>query len=155
MEDCTWLRPKKGTRHINVVELESVVKALNLATKWPFKRIVLHTDSETVFGWLRNSVDNISRLKIKGLSEVLVQRRVQIVEDIVNTCGLDVDIKWVPTADNLADGLTRVPTAWLSSQASPAKVAASVTAAAPSLALEDIHCAQETMKLCKRQRSTC
>ena len=111
--------------------------------KWSFKRIVLHTDSKTVFGWLSNSVDNISRLKIKGLSEVLVQRRVQIIEDIVNPCGLDVDMKWVPTADNLADGLTRVLTAWLSSQASPAKVAASVTGAAPSLALEDTHCAQE------------
>ena len=49
----------------------------------------------------------------------------------------------MPTADNLADGLTRVPTAWLSSQASSVEVAASVTAAAPSLALEDIHCAQE------------
>ena len=68
VEDFTWLRPKQDTRHINVVELESVVKALNLATKWPFKRIVLHTDSKTVFGWLRNSVDNISRLKIKALA---------------------------------------------------------------------------------------
>ena len=149
LEDCSWLRPKKDTRHINVVELESVVKALNLATKWPFKHVVLHTDSKTVHGWLQKSVGNISRLRVGGLNEVLVRRRVQIVEDIINTCGLQLDVKWVASPDNLADALTRVPSPWLedvkkcpSSDDAAAEVAAAVAPAVPCLSQEEVQTAQ-------------
>ena len=49
VEDRSWLRPAKDVRHINIAELDAVIKALNLVTKWPAKRVVLRTDSRTVY----------------------------------------------------------------------------------------------------------
>ena len=140
IEDCSWLRQEKDSRHINIAELDAVIKGLTLASKWPVKRIVLHTDSKTVHGWLQQALNNIRRLKVGGLQEVLVRRRVQIIVDIVDTCGLKVKLKWVASADNLADVLTRVPTEWLAKQAPSVNVAASVV---PSVSLHDICVAQE------------
>ena len=40
IEDAAWLRKKDDTAHINLAELDAVVKGLNLAIKWncdPFK----------------------------------------------------------------------------------------------------------------------
>ena len=43
IEDRSWLRAAKDARHINIVELDAVIKGLNLATKWPVKRVTIHT----------------------------------------------------------------------------------------------------------------
>ena len=51
VEDAAWLRKKEDNTHINVAELEAVVKGVNLALKWNIRR--LQTDSTTVFGWLK------------------------------------------------------------------------------------------------------
>ena len=33
-EDVTWLREKNNYNHINVAELDAVLKGINLAIKW-------------------------------------------------------------------------------------------------------------------------
>ena len=40
-------------------------------------------------------------------------RRLQIVTDLIQTAGLTVLVDWVPSANNLADVMTRVPVAWV------------------------------------------
>ena len=112
-EDCSWLRPYDDKRHINIVELEAAIRGLTLAVDWQVKRVRLMTDSKTVTSWLREVIGNVRRTRTKGLHEVLVQRGLQIVADLVDTTGLVVSVEWVLTAENRADSLTRVPVAWV------------------------------------------
>ena len=113
VEDRSWLRPHNDKRHINVVELDAVVKALSLATQWDCSNIRVVTDSKTVASWLRDVVGNVCRVRAKGLYGTLVQRRLQIVADMISTCDLVVVVDWVPTDQNPADALTRVPAPWV------------------------------------------
>ena len=88
-----------------------------------------------MYGWLQQSLSNVRRLKVGGLQEVLVRRRVQIIEDIVATTGLQVNLIWEATSDNLADELTRVPSSWLASRAQDelSAIAASVVGSTVSV----------------------
>ena len=113
MEDRSWLRPHGDTRHINTMELEAAIRGLSLAVSWRATRVRLMTDSKTVASWLKDVVGDVRRTRVKGLHGVLVQRRLQIVADLVITVGLAVTIEWVPTGQNRADVLTRVPPAWV------------------------------------------
>ncbi|XP_065198688.1 uncharacterized protein LOC135830349 [Sycon ciliatum] len=113
LEDCSWLRPFGDKRHINIVELEAAIRGLSLAVHWQAKHVRLMTDSKTAEFWLREVIGNVRRTKTKGLHEVLVQRRLQIVADLIVTAGLSVSVEWVPTVKNRADALTRVPVEWV------------------------------------------
>ena len=113
IEDRAWLRPYGDKRHINIVELEAAIRGLSLAVNWQAKHVRLMTDSKTVASWLRDVVGNVRRTKIKGLHEVLMQRRLQIVSDLVITACMDVSVEWVPTAQNRADIVTCVSPAWV------------------------------------------
>ena len=104
-----WLPPSGDKRHINVVELEAAIKGLSLAVGWNFETVHLKTDSNTVASWLRDVIGNVRRVRTKALYEVLVQRRLQIVADMIQTAKLTVTVDWVPSADNPADVMTRVP----------------------------------------------
>eukprot|EP00117_Sycon_ciliatum_P015220 scpid31464/ scgid0234/ Protein NYNRIN; NYN domain and retroviral integrase catalytic domain-containing protein; Pol-like protein len=144
IEDRSWLRPADDKRHINIAELDAVIKGLNAAANWPARKIRLHTDSKTVHGWLRQILGNERRVKVGGLHELLVKRRLQIIDDIVATARLDVEVDWVPSEQNLSDQLTRVPTSWLActSDNSATDVAASL-AIMPSLSMAEILAGQE------------
>eukprot|EP00117_Sycon_ciliatum_P045923 scpid44614/ scgid2187/ len=110
VEDKSWLRPSDDKRHINIAELDAVIKSLNLALCWPVKNVVLHTDSRTVHGWLTQLLNNIRRVKVSGLHATLVQRRLQIIDDLITVSGITVDVEWVRSEDNISDQLTRVMT---------------------------------------------
>ena len=112
-EDRSIVCPYDDKRHINIVVLEATIRGLSLAVDWQVKRVRLMTDSKTVASWLREVIGNVRRTRTKGLHEVLVQRRLQIVADLVDTTGLVVSVEWVLTAENRADGLTLVPVAWV------------------------------------------
>ena len=45
LEDVWWLRPTNNAWHINLAELDAVVKGINLALQWQAKRLHLRTDS--------------------------------------------------------------------------------------------------------------
>lgn len=109
LEDQSWLRPGDDKRHINVAELDAVIRGLNLAANWGVKKLIVVTDSQTVYGWLRSLLGDVKRVRATGLNQVLVERRLQIVDDLISTTQMDVSVDWVPSQDNLADRLTRVP----------------------------------------------
>ena len=111
IEDGCWLRPPEDKRHINLAELEAVIKALSLslAVKWDFTM----THSKTVAGWLKQITDNVRRVKTKGLHDVLMQRRLQLIDDLVVTAGMTVEVQWISSSENKADESTRVPLDWV------------------------------------------
>ena len=112
IEDRSWLRPAADTQFINVSELEATIKGLYIAVRWGATKVRLMTDSKSPASWLNDVVRNSYRVCTKGLHEVVVQRRLQIVSDIVIVAGLSVIVVWVPSAKNRADILTRVPATW-------------------------------------------
>ena len=73
------------------------------------KSVMLRTDSQTVYGWLQQLLNNIRRLCTGDLQEVLVRQRVQIISNIVVTVGLQLKLRWVAPAENITDTLTRIP----------------------------------------------
>ena len=52
VEDSAWLRKVIDFNHVNVAELEVVLKGVNLAIKWGMKSPNLKADSSIVYGWL-------------------------------------------------------------------------------------------------------
>ena len=112
IEDACWLR-SDSYAHINMAELDAVVKGVNMALTWGMKTIHLRTDSQTVFHWVSEAVSGRSRLKTKAASEMLIRRRLAILNELIATYNLSFDVSFVPSALNLADALTRVPQKWL------------------------------------------
>ena len=114
VEDGCWLRKENDASHINLAELDAVVRGLSLATKWNVKELDIMTDSATVYGWINSTLLKEKRIKTYGMSEVLVQRRLGLIENVIAECGLTVRVLKVPSEKNKADKLTRVPKRWLS-----------------------------------------
>ena len=113
VEDASWLRKKDDTAHINVAELDAVVRGINLALKWKLSKVVLATDSATVYGWLTSTLTGSHRIRTSGIAEMLVRRRLSMVDDLKKEYGLAITVELVKSADNKADALTRVPQTWL------------------------------------------
>ena len=113
IEDHCWLWPMSDKHHINVAALDAAIKALSVAINWKLESVRLVTDSKTVHGWLSMLLGNVQRVKVSGLYKSLVERCLQIIEDLVATIGIKVDVEWVPSAKNKADRLTRLPSSFL------------------------------------------
>ena len=71
VEDASWLR-KDESSHINMAELDAVIKGLNLALAWRVKKVELLTDSPAVQCWISDAISGKSRLKTKVASEMLI-----------------------------------------------------------------------------------
>ena len=56
LEDGAWLRPKGDVDHINLAELEAVIKGVNLGLKWGSPEMRIMTDSTSVYNWLKCSI---------------------------------------------------------------------------------------------------
>lgn len=114
VEDAAWLRKKSDHSHINVAELEAVLKGINLALKWGLKEIEIKTDSATVHSWVTSIITSDHRIKTKGAAEMLIRRRLGILHDLIEECELKLKITFVPSEKNHADALTRVKKNWMS-----------------------------------------
>ena len=124
LEDAAWLRKKNDCAHINVAELEAVVKGLNLGLKWGFGRIKIMTDSATVYSWLQSILSGSHRPRTHGLSEMIVKRRLSLLSETVKEFQVEVEVRLVPSAENEADSLTRIPKTWLAAAPMAGAVAA-------------------------------
>ncbi|XP_054267042.1 uncharacterized protein LOC128989196 [Macrosteles quadrilineatus] len=71
VEDASWLRKQHDSAHINLAELEAILKGVNLALRWGLKKIVFITDSATVHAWVSSILTGDRPIKTHGLSEVL------------------------------------------------------------------------------------
>ncbi|XP_067943225.1 uncharacterized protein [Watersipora subatra] len=72
VEDASWLRGVNNRTHISMVELEGVIKAINMVMKWNLKNVTILTDSATVVGWVKSVLQDCKRPKVSDLSEMLV-----------------------------------------------------------------------------------
>lgn len=113
IEDASWLRPRDDAAHINLSELDAVLKGINMALKWGRRKICVKTDSSTVYRWLRAVINKTHNVKTRALSERLIRRRLDTLREIIDLEQVDIEPFLVPSAANLADCLTRVPQTWL------------------------------------------
>ena len=68
VEDGAWLRKQDDGSHINMAELDSVLRGLNLTVKWGLEKVEILTDSATVFSWLKSALFDTHTVKTKGMS---------------------------------------------------------------------------------------
>ena len=143
IEDAAWLRTEVDTdMHINLSELDAALNGVNMAVAWGFTRLNLRTDSVTVQRWLTDALTGRARLRTKAQSEMLIRRRVAVFQQLVTEYGLAVSVELVPSANNRADELTRVPREWL--KVKPTE-AVGVVAAVRTARAEDIQAVHESV----------
>jgi transposase InsO family protein len=152
VEDASWLRKVDDAAHINLAELEGILKGLNLALAWQLRNLVIMCDSATVCAWMRSLLSGDKPLRVKGLGEALVRRRLSLIEDVIKEYGLVVEVTQVASCENKADCLTRVPQRWLLSQnLCAAAVTAGVSAVDIRAAHEEHHLGTDrTLHLVRR-----
>ena len=138
IEDGSWLRKGDG-HHINVAELESVIKGLNLGVKWKFKRVKVYTDSATVYGWVKSVLGDGRRPKVSGLGEMLIRRRLSMISELIEVYGLQIDLRLVRSEQNLADMLTRVPKKWMALISSSCVAGGAVEGVSSIDRIRDLH----------------
>jgi len=54
VEDNCWLRKKDDVCHINLAELEAVVKGINMALAWNVTEVEILCDSAKVCSWIQS-----------------------------------------------------------------------------------------------------
>ena len=113
VEDSAWLRKTSDCAHINVAELDAVLKGMNLALKWGLRVIEVMTDSVTVMSWLRSVLTGNRRVRTHGAAEMLIKRRLAVFSELVSSFDLEVVVTFVKSEENRADILTRVKRSWL------------------------------------------
>lgn len=113
VEDACWLRKKSDCGHINVAELDAVLKGINLCLKWGMKKVEIMCDSKTVVNWVNNAISMHSRIKSKGAAEMLIKRRLGIISELIQEFNLEIKISLVKSEENKADRMTRVFNKWL------------------------------------------
>ena len=114
VEDAAWLRKANDSAHINMSELDAVIRGVNLCLRWGVRRFTVKTDSATVFGWLKSVFERTHRVKTHALGEMLVRRRLELLSELAAQECLEVIVERVASVFNKADALTRVPKKWLS-----------------------------------------
>ena len=113
VEDASWMRRKDDYNHINVAELEAVLKGINMCAKWGLQKVEVVTDSATVHGWVNLTLTEERKVKTKGAAEMLVKRRLGILKSLIQELGLQVSVRLVKSAENKADELTRIRKRWM------------------------------------------
>jgi len=116
VEDAAWLRKKDDFAHINVTELNAVLKDINMAHQWGITNLEVITDSTTVYTWLNSVINGDRKIRFPGISEALVMRRLGVVKKLVTDGKLRIKPQLVKSAENKADILTRVCMKWLKRQ---------------------------------------
>ena len=95
VEDASWLRNVNDGSHINVAELEGVIKAINMAVKWKLKNVTVLSDSATVCGWVNSVLKDNKRPRVSGLSEMIVKRRLSLISELIKEYELTLQIELV------------------------------------------------------------
>ena len=113
IEDGAWLRKADVGTHINLAERNAVIKGVNLAMKWGAGDITIFIDSAAVYSWLSSLLKKDKRIRVSGLSEILVKRRLSIFSETLEAYKVEYSMSLVSTTKNKADGLTHVPKHWL------------------------------------------
>ena len=113
VEDASWLHPVNNVQHVNLTELNTVLKGVNLVLQWQANVLHIRTDSACVYQWTLDALTGKVQLTTKAASKMLLQRQLRTLVDLIKKYGL-VDVTRVKSVDNKTDQLTRVPLWWLS-----------------------------------------
>lgn len=80
------------------------------------------------------------RIKVAGMSEMLVKRRLSVLKELVCELGLTISVVYVPSGKNKADALTRVNKKWLKRESNePILCRENEAAAACAVSVESLH----------------
>ena len=82
IEDAAWIRKKDDVTHINVAELEALIKGVEMAIEWGFKKFTCLCDSMAVVTWVRNCLSESRKPKVTGLHATIVKRRLEILHEL-------------------------------------------------------------------------
>ena len=113
VEDACWLHPEKDSQHINLVELDAIIKGINLAILWKMTILHLFTDSACVHKWISDTLTSKARVRTKATSEMLIRQRLDTIIKLVKEYALSMNVSLVKSSQNKADRLTGVPQRWL------------------------------------------
>ncbi|XP_035827949.1 uncharacterized protein LOC118478447 [Aplysia californica] len=111
-EDAAWMGKPDDYHHINVAELDAVLKGVNLGVKWGLKDMFIMTDSVTVGRWIDLTLSEERRVKTAGAAEILVKRRLAVLKEMVEELGLTIRVQIIGSKGNKADAMTRVTKEW-------------------------------------------
>ena len=109
VEDACWLQPAKDSQHINLTELDAIIKGINLAILWKTTTLHLFTDSACVHKWISDTLTGKVRVRTKAASKMLIRRQLDMIIKLVKEYVLSMDVSLVKSSQNKADRLTRVP----------------------------------------------
>ena len=112
VEDASWLRKERDTQHINLAELDAVLKGINMALMWEAAILHIHTDSICVHKWITDTLTGKARVRTRAAGEMLIRRRLDALASLVKEYGLSVDVVLVKLEHNQADRLTWAPQRW-------------------------------------------
>ena len=73
IKDAYWLWLIKNTQHINMSELDVVLRRVNLMLKWQATILHMNTDSLCLYSWTTNALTGESLLNTKSTSEMLIR----------------------------------------------------------------------------------
>ncbi|XP_065678270.1 uncharacterized protein LOC101240277 [Hydra vulgaris] len=110
VEDAALLRPASDTHHINISELDSILRGLNLASKWGIKELTVYSESKSTVGWLNAVLKEEYCVKTWGISQLLVQRRLNTIKEVAKD--IQIAVQMIPSEINLADRLSQIPQKW-------------------------------------------
>ena len=105
IEDESWLQPVHADKHINLAELDTVLRGINLVLHWKASVIHLRTDSAYVPQWISDTLSGKARVRTKAASEMLIRQ----LQELAAEYRLTIDVALVKSHVNRTDPLTRVP----------------------------------------------
>lgn len=112
IKNACWLCPVNDVQHINMVELDAMLKGIKLTLEWETDVFYLKINSLLVYPWISDTLISKGRLKIKATIEMLIRTR-NTLSAQMKKYNFFIDILLVNTKQNLTSK-TKVPEKWLS-----------------------------------------
>ena len=109
IEDACWLRLAREDKHINLAELDAMLRGIKLALQWKATVLHLKTDTACVHQWVSDALSGKARIRTKAASEMLIRQQLSTIKELVVEYELIVDVELIRSQANQADQLTRVP----------------------------------------------
>ena len=139
VEDACWLRPAKDSQHINLTELDAIIKGINLVILWKTTTLHFFTDSTCVHKLSSDILTGKAKVRTKAASEMLIRRRLDTMIKLVKEYTLSMNVSLVKSSQNKADQLTKVPQRWLDAiKRNTGPVQPACTASVSSVGLDQI-----------------
>ena len=76
-----------------MAELDSTIRQINMVLTWKLKKVIIFTDPVTVFHWVSDALTRKSRLKSKATGEMLVRRRISVLQQLIEEYDVNAEVK--------------------------------------------------------------